>query len=375
MTEQSAADQAATEQSAADQAATERRTPAMPRRTSLAGAHEAAGATMTDFAGWWMPLRYGSEIREHQAVRTVAGLVDLGHMGQIDVRGPGAGAALDYALVGELSRMRYGKAKYSMICAPDGGVLDDLVVYRLTEDRYLVIANAANRDLVTGELIARAAGFDASVALRDETEAGLIAIQGPAAAGIVAEAIGESVAGLGYYACRPAVLRAGAASAGVSDATGPDAGATQADTTDTTDTAGAANPADPSDIAGADPEAAGRAGQLPVLLARTGYTGEDGFELFCRAADAPAIWADLLRRGAGAGLIPAGLSCRDSLRLEAGMPLYGHELSAERDPYEAGLGRVVKLDKPGGFVGEAALRERSISPARVLVGLRCAGRR
>lgn len=299
--------------------------PSQPRRTSLAPTHEALGATMTDFAGWWMPLRYGSEIAEHKAVRAAAGLFDLGHMGQIDVRGLGAGAALDYALVGELSTLRYGKAKYSMICAPDGGVLDDLVVYRLAEDHYLVIANAANRDLVAAELAGRAADFDATVDLRDEHRAGLIAIQGPAAAGIVEDAIGESVDGLAYYACRPAAVVA--------------------------------------------------AGGAPVLLARTGYTGEDGFELFCQAADAPAIWADLTQRGAPAGLAPTGLSCRDSLRLEAGMPLYGHELTRDGDPYEAGLGRVVRLDKPGGFVGEAALRDRSVAPARVLVGLRCDSRR
>jgi aminomethyltransferase len=293
------------------------------RETSLHAVHAALGASMTDFAGWSMPLRYGSELAEHRAVRTAAGLFDLGHMGQIDVAGPQAAAALDYALVGELSAVRVGKARYSMLCAADGGVLDDLVAYRLADDRYLVVANASNAGVVVEALRARAGAFDAAVSLR--ADAGLIAVQGPSSPGIVAAAIGETVDGLGYYAQRDALVRA--------------------------------------------------AGGAPVLLARTGYTGEEGFELFCAGPDAPAIWAALLSLGAAAGLIPAGLACRDTLRLEAGMALYGHELSADRTPFEAGLGRVVKLQKPGDFVGKQALLARSADVRQTLVGLRASGRR
>jgi aminomethyltransferase len=278
---------------------------------------------MTAFAGWQMPLRYGSETAEHQAVRHAAGLFDLSHMGEIVLSGPGAGAALDYALTGYLSALRPGRARYTMICAADGGVLDDLVVYRQGEQEFLVIANAANTETVYGELVWRASGFDAVVG--DATsDYALIAIQGPAAAGILAPlAAGLDLSGMRYYA-------------------------------------------------GAFGEVAGR----PAWVARTGYTGEDGFEVFCRPADAVAIWDALASAGASAGLAPAGLAARDTLRLEAGMPLYGNELGPDLTPFEAGLGRVVKFDKPGDFVGRSALQARSLAgPSRELVGLTLQSRR
>jgi aminomethyltransferase len=282
---------------------------------------------MTSFAGWQMPLRYGSETAEHQAVRHAAGLFDLSHMGEILVRGPGAGAALDYALTGYLSTMRPGRARYTMICAPDGGVLDDLVVYRQGEQDFLVIANAANTAVVFGELCSRAAGFDAAVTDATQDYA-LIAVQGPAAAGILGPLAGGPLAGPGL--------------------------------------------ADMKYYAGAFGDVAGR----PAWVARTGYTGEDGFEVFCRPADAVAIWDALASAGAPAGLVPAGLAARDTLRLEAGMPLYGNELGPDLTPFEAGLGRVVKLDKPGDFVGRSALTARAAAgPSQVLVGLTLQSRR
>jgi aminomethyltransferase len=284
--------------------------------------HARLGAVMTSFAGWEMPLRYGSETAEHQAVRHAAGLFDLSHMGEILVRGPGAGAALDYALTGFLSALRPGRARYTMICAPDGGVLDDLVVYRQGEEDYLVIANAANTAVVSGELLSRAAGFDASVTDATDDYA-LIAIQGPAAAGILGSQTALDLADMKYY----------------TGAFGSVAGAS-------------------------------------AWVARTGYTGEDGFEVFCRPADAAGVWEALSVAGAPAGLVPAGLAARDTLRLEAGMPLYGNELGPDVTPFEAGLGRVVKFDKPGDFVGRAALSERSSAgPRRVLVGLTLQSRR
>ncbi|HEY5835535.1 glycine cleavage system aminomethyltransferase GcvT [Streptomyces sp.] len=299
--------------------------PGRPRRTALDTLHRALGATMTDFAGWDMPLRYASEREEHQAVRTRAGLFDLSHMGEITVTGSGAGEALDYALVGHLSALKAGRARYTMICAPDGGILDDLIVYRLAEQEYLIVANASNAQTVLDAVTERAAGFDASVT--DDRDAyALLAVQGPRSSAVLASLTDADLDGLKYYAGLPGTV------AGV-----------------------------------------------PALIARTGYTGEDGFELFVAPGDAEPLWQALSAAGAEAGLVPCGLSCRDTLRLEAGMPLYGHELSAGVTPFDAGLGRVVKFDKPGDFVGRDALavaaEKAAAAPPRRLVGLIAEGRR
>src|SRR5437764_1191521 len=293
-----------------------------PRPTPLRAIHESLGATMTDFAGWLMPLRYRSETAEHRAVRGAAGLFDLSHMGEIAVSGPGAAAALDYALVGHLSALQPGRARYTMICAPDGGVLDDLIVYRLSDAAFLVVANAANTAVVHGELSGRAAGFDAAVT--DQTaDYALIAVQGPNAAAILAAVTDIDLAGVRYYASQETVVC-----------------------------------------------------DRRILLARTGYTGEDGFEMFCRAEDAEPLWAGLAAAGQEHGLVPAGLAARDTLRLEAGMPLYGNELGPDVTPFDAGLGRVVKFDKPGEFVGREALAARASSgPVRRLAGLTVQSRR
>ncbi len=298
-----------------------------PSGTSpLLGEHQALGASFTDFAGWQMPLRYSSELAEHHAVRTAVGLFDLSHMGEIDVSGPDAAALLDYALVGELSKVAVGKAKYSLICNPDGGVIDDLVVYRLAEDHFLVVANAANYPQVHQQISSRAADFDVTVADKSAQSA-LIAVQGPKAQDVVSSLVADDqrVADLKYYASTPAV------------------------------------------VAG-----------IEVLLARTGYTGEDGFELYVPNEHAVALWRALLEATTAHGGSPAGLACRDTLRLEAGMALYGHELSMDTNPFEAGLSRVVRLsrDNGGDFVGREALQTLSEQPVeRVLVGLRGQGRR
>ena len=295
---------------------------AQPRHTPLTAVHERLGATLTDFAGWLMPLRYGSEQAEHRAVRASAGLFDLSHMGEITVTGPDAAAMLDYALVGDLSALAPGRARYTMICAPDGGVLDDLIVYRLSGEKFLVVANAANTAAVHAALLDRAGGQAAVVA--DETaDYALIAVQGPRAAGILGALTSARLADVRYYA-------------------------------------------------GQSAEVAGCA----VMLARTGYTGEDGFELFARPGDAERLWAALTEAGSGAGLVPAGLAARDTLRLEAGMPLYGNELGPDVTPFDAGLGRVVKFGKPGDFVGRSALAERAqAAPRRALAGLAGQSRR
>ncbi|MET8076896.1 glycine cleavage system aminomethyltransferase GcvT [Streptomyces sp. NPDC005303] len=296
-----------------------------PRRTALDALHRSLGATMTDFAGWDMPLRYGSERDEHNAVRTKAGLFDLSHMGEITVTGPQAAQLLNFALVGNIASVGVGRARYTMICRPDGGILDDLIVYRLGDTEYLVVANASNAQVVLDALTERAAGFDAEV--RDDRDAyALIAVQGPESPGILASLTDADLDGLKYYAGLPGTV------AGV-----------------------------------------------PALIARTGYTGEDGFELFVKPEHAVELWQALTKAGEGVGLAPCGLSCRDTLRLEAGMPLYGHELSASLTPFDAGLGRVVKFEKEGDFVGRQALREAAENfnhdLPRVLVGLIAEGRR
>ncbi|OKH78812.1 glycine cleavage system protein T [Mycobacterium sp. ST-F2] len=290
-------------------------TPASP----LLDEHRSLAASFTDFAGWEMPLKYGSELAEHRAVREVAGLFDLSHMGEIAVTGPQAAAALDFALAGEASKIGLGRAKYSLMCDADGGVIDDLVVYRLGDEHFLVVANAANAPTVARELVSRAEQFDAQV--DDQSlETALIAVQGPASEAIVSALVPPdqraTVADLKYYAV-----------------------------------------------------AAAQVAGIEVLLARTGYTGEDGFELYVSNAQSVALWQALLAATTEAGGVPAGLACRDTLRLEAGMALYGHELTMSTNPYQAGLGKVVRLGKD--FVGRDALRELSEQPVQqVLVGLK-----
>jgi aminomethyltransferase len=246
-------------------------------------------------------------------------------MGEITVTGPQAAALLNHALVGNIASIAVGRARYTMICRADGGILDDLIVYRTAETAFLVVANAANAQVVLDALTERAAGFDAEV--RDDRDAyALIAIQGPASPAVLASLTDADLDGLKYYAGLPGTV------AGV-----------------------------------------------PALIARTGYTGEDGFELFVAPEHAVRLWQALSEAGESAGVVPCGLACRDTLRLEAGMPLYGHELTTELTPFDAGLGRVVKFDKEGDFVGREALlaaAERAEkNPPRVLVGLVAEGRR
>jgi aminomethyltransferase len=292
------------------------------RQTALVEEHRAHGARLIDFAGWEMPVQYGTGIiDEHHAVRQRVGLFDLSHMGELWVSGPGAGAGLAAALVSDPPRLAIGRAHYSMICAPDGGIIDDLIVYRLADERFLLVPNASNREAVAEAVGERLAGFDA--ALDDASlRTSLVAIQGPRAAAVLAPNTDVDLAGLRYYAI-----------------------------------------------------AEGHAAGVPALIARTGYTGEDGFELFVEWEDALAVWRALLAAGAAAEITACGLGARDTLRLEAGMPLYGNELDREHNPFEAGLGRVVKLDKQADFVGRAALEQVAADgPRRTLVGLTLEGR-
>jgi aminomethyltransferase len=290
-----------------------------------------AGASFTDFAGWQMPVRYSSDLAEHHAVRSAAGLFDLSHMAEIYVVGPEAADALDYALAGKISAVAVGQAKYSLLLGREGGIVDDLVVYRTGEDRFLVVANASNRAVVAEQLLERCSLFDAQV-FDESDDIALIAVQGPKAFEILSQVPGVQVAGLEglkYY----------------------------------WSTAGTFKPVP------------GERELHELLVARTGYTGEDGFELYVAPDAAPLLWDAILETGQGSGLVPAGLASRDTLRLEAGMPLYGHELGPTTYPAQAGLGRVVNLKKEGDFVGREAVEAGAPEGARVLVGLVAEGKR
>ena len=297
-----------------------------PRFSPLHAIHVAGGASFTDFAGWQMPVSYGSDLAEHHAVRTAAGIFDISHMAEIRVVGTDAGAFLDYALAGKLSVIAPLQAKYTLLLATDGGIVDDLIVYCRGDNEYLVVANAGNRFAAVAALTQRATAFadlrgaDLRSAEQSPTtpdleitdlsdDLSLIAVQGPASraileatASLVVDAGQPVLADLKYYWSTNATFAGGA-----------------------------------------------------VFIGRTGYTGEDGFELYVNVADAAALWNALIAAGTPLGLISAGLASRDTLRLEAGMPLYGHELSLDTFPVQAGLGKVVALSKEGDFVGRAAI--------------------
>jgi aminomethyltransferase len=292
------------------------------KTTVLLPEHEALSATFTDFGGWQMPVRYGSELDEHRAVRTSAGLFDISHMAEIRVTGPQAAEFLDYALVNPSSAIAVTKAKYSLICAENGGVIDDLIVYRLGEEEFMVVANAGNRDVVAAEFSARAEQFAGATVVDESDDWALIAIQGPKAESILQQVCDQPLNEAKYYSILSANV-----------------------------------------------------GAVAVLIGRTGYTGEDGFEVFAPAGEARKIWQLLLAVG-GPDLTPCGLACRDTLRLEAGMPLYGHELDLEHNPFEAGFAKVVKLEREEDFVGKSALQRLSETPvSRRLVSLVGEGKR
>lgn len=290
----------------------------MPQ-TPLHSEHARLGASFTDFGGWDMPVRYTSDLAEHEAVRTGAGLFDISHMAEIFVSGPQAASFLDYALVIQSSAIAIGKARYALICNAQGGIIDDLIVYRIADDQFLVIANAGNRHEVVEALKQRAI-FLGFVGVEDKSDDfALLAVQGPKATSLLQTNTDIDLDALPYYSI-----------------------------------------------------ASGKLNGVDVFFCRTGYTGEDGFEILIKSSDSTQVFNDLLNLG----ITPCGLAARDTLRLEAGMPLYGHELSLEVNPYQAGLGRVVKLDREEDFVGKsalAALKEKQ--QESVLVGLVGTGKR
>ncbi|MFZ9837528.1 MAG: glycine cleavage system aminomethyltransferase GcvT [Opitutaceae bacterium] len=284
------------------------------QRTPLRDFHAARGARLVDFAGWEMPVQYRSILEEHRAVRRAAGLFDVSHMGEFDVRGPGAAAFLNRLVTNDVSRLFPGRVLYSPMCYPDGGVVDDLLVYQRAADDFFLCVNAGNLTRDLEWIRSQAAGHDVTVT-DCSAETALLALQGPRAVAILQELTATKLAEIGYYHF-----------------------------------------------------AAGEVAGVPCVLSRTGYTGEDGFELYHAAGHAVRLAEALLAAGAPHGLELAGLGARDSLRLEAGYPLYGHELSPEVSPLAAGLGWTVKLDKGCDFIGRDALlaEKRAGSPRRVI---------
>jgi aminomethyltransferase len=288
------------------------RTVAEPRRTSLYDAHRALGARIIEFGGWAMPVQYPTGIvAEHQRVRTACGMFDVSHMGELEVRGPRAGEAVQRVVTGAVARLAPGAALYTVACRPDGGIIDDLIVYRLAVDHFLVVVNASNIDK-DHDWFRQSMGALAELVNRSD-ETALIAVQGPQAPATLA----PLWAGPPLEAVRPFQL------------------------------------------------ALGRVAGRPATAARTGYTGEDGFELFVAAADATAVWEALATGGAW----PIGLGARDTLRLEARLCLYGNDIDETTTPLEAGLGWVVKLEA-GDFIGRAALeKQKAEGVRRRLVGM------
>lgn len=290
----------------------------MGRQTPLHAWHVDAGARIIDFGGWDMPVIYTSILEEHAATRSAAGLFDISHMGRLRFEGTDAVRFLDHVLTNRVDDLRIGQARYALVLNESGGILDDVLVYRMA-DWHLLVVNASNREKLLAWFERQRAGFD--VTLTDLTrDFAMVACQGPSAPALSATVLGQSLEGVGYYTALESRYRG-----------------------------------------------------EPAIVSRTGYTGEDGFEWIVPHSLAETLWNELLDRGSAVGARPVGLGARDTLRLEAGMPLYGHELSEEIDPLQAGLGWAVKAEHKD-FVGKAALREWP-ADRPIRVGLRLEDKR
>lgn len=347
------------------------------RETPLHGIHAQLGASFTDFGGWDMPLKYGSELAEHRAVREAAGIFDLSHMGEVRLTGSDAAAFLDYALVAKYSKMKIGKAKYGVLVNDAGYLLDDLITYRIGDEEFLIVPNASNTPTVVATLKERLQAFlqvespGADARLLDESEdTALIAVQGPNSEAIILRALDEGAHGE-FGPSTTSADGSAATDAAVTGAANGAGGSSGADVNSTGITVGEAVRElkyyawMPLTIAGID-----------LMLARTGYTGEDGFELYVPNIAAERLWETLTTAGVDYGLVPCGLASRDSLRLEAGMPLYGNELGLETTPFDVGLRRMVGFTTKDNFAAREALAKLGeTEPARVLVGLTSDGRR
>ena len=286
------------------------------RHTPLYEEHKALGARLVDFAGWEMPVQYEGIKAEHEAVRTAAGLFDVSHMGEVVIRGPQAEEAVQRLVTRDVSRLSVGQAGYAAVCYESGGTVDDVLVYR-TPDDFLIVVNASNREKDVAHFREHTGDLDAEIADESDDWA-LLALQGRRAVELLQPFTETDLSSIKYYRYE-----------------------------------------------------VGEVDGVYAVLSRTGYTGEDGFELFVRPDDAPRVWRLLVEAGA----VPVGLGARDTLRLEAGMCLYGHELDAETTPLEAGIGFAVNLEKEQEFVGQEALRrEKEEGLKKRLVGFKVEGR-
>jgi aminomethyltransferase len=290
------------------------------KRTPLYDRHVALGARMVEFGGWEMPVQYSGIVDEHNAVRNAAGLFDISHMGEFEVKGADALAFLQHVTTQDVATIGEGLANYALLCRPDGGIVDDIFIYNLP-DGYMVVVNASNIEKDFAWMLDQIGGFDVEFTNISD-RASMLALQGPHAEAILAKVAGDDGASLPFHGVAAAMLL----------------------------------------------------GDIPALVARTGYTGEDGFELFVDDDNVVRLWDDLLELGKADGLKPCGLGARDSLRFEACLALYGHEIADDINPYEAKLGWVVKLDK-GEFVGRETLQGvKQAGVPRKLAGFEMVGR-
>lgn len=286
------------------------------KRTPVFSRHTALGGRMVDFATWELPVQYSGIIAEHEAVRTAAGLFDVSHMGEIAIRGAGALDLVQHLVTGDVAKLRDRQVLYSMLCYEDGGVVDDLLVYRHSATDFLLVVNASNTDKDFAWIRGHASS-DTEVANVSASFAQL-ALQGPRAQDILQQLTHFPLAAIPFFCFEPQVSLS----------------------------------------------------NTSVLISRTGYTGEDGFEIYLASDDAPTLWDAILHAGQAYGIVPAGLGARDTLRFEAGLPLYGHELDQDISPLEANLGPFVKLKKQATFLGQRALQIQSETGIpRELVGI------
>lgn len=287
------------------------------KRTPLYEQHRALGARLVEFGGWEMPVQYSSILEEHEAVRTHAGLFDVSHMGEFKIEGAGALAFLQSLVPNDVARLAIHQALYTQFCKPDGNVIDDLLIYRLAEEQYMLVVNASNidKDLAWVKEYGKHAQ---NMTITDQSDfTALLALQGPEAQAILQSLTEVDLANIRYYRCE-----------------------------------------------------AGLVDGINCLIARTGYTGEDGFELYCAPVDVAELWQKLLTTGKVHGLLPAGLGARDTLRLEAALCLYGHELDEQTNPLEASLDWTIKLKKPDDFIGRDVLQQvKEYGPQKRLVGI------
>jgi len=290
------------------------------KRTPLFDRHVALGARVVEFGGWEMPVQYSGIVDEHNAVRNAAGLFDISHMGEFEVKGSDALAFLQHVATADVAAIGQGQSNYALLCRPDGGIVDDIFIYHLP-DGYMVVVNASNIEKDVAWMLDNMASFDIELTNISD-RASMLALQGPLAESILAKATDVDVATVPFHGVTTAMLL----------------------------------------------------GDIPALIARTGYTGEDGFELFVDDDKVEQLWDGLLALGASDGLKPCGLGARDSLRFEACLALYGHEITDDTNPYQAKLGWVVKLDK-GDFVGRATLQQlKQAGVQRKLAGFELIGR-